>query len=57
MWHIITVPTRFETMKAMKTVVKCVIFLHNMVVEEHLLQVPAEEECNNRLSRKRHVEV
>lgn len=44
MWHIITVPSRFETVGAMKAVMKCEIILHNMVVEERMFEVPAEEE-------------
>lgn len=44
MWHIITVPSRFETVDAMKTVIKCVIILHNMVVEDRLFEASEEEE-------------
>lgn len=44
MCHTVRVPLRFETVDTLKTVMKCVIILHNMVVEERLLEVPAEEE-------------
>ena len=34
MWHIITVPSRFESITMMQKVMTCVVILHNMVVEE-----------------------
>ena len=47
MWHIITIPSRFESVDAMKTVMKCVVILHNMVAEERLF---AESEDDSEFS-------
>lgn len=44
MWHIISTPTRFESMETMRKVINYDIILHNMVVEWRLFQMPAEEE-------------
>lgn len=44
MWHIISTPSRFETVDTMKVVMKCVIILHNMVVEERVFAAGTDGE-------------
>lgn len=34
MWHIIAMPSRFESIEKMQTVMRCVVILHNMMVED-----------------------
>lgn len=43
-YHIIFTTTRFEFVNTMMKVMKCVIIMHNMVVEKRLFKTTAEEE-------------
>lgn len=36
MWHVINIPSRLWSLDAMRRIMKCMIILHNMTVEERI---------------------